>query len=138
MREFDDRSRHFLSGDHFINSHNLSLDSVWILLGENWSWSLLGLKGLKQYWLCAHPFLFIGKRCDTKTHFTHFTDHGLGINKLWPPLLMSVIMTREKALWLSICLWFHISFISDFMPKSIWPWEQYYGVYIRERYGRSL
>ena len=35
MREFDDRSGHFLSGDHFINSHNLSLDIVWILLGEN-------------------------------------------------------------------------------------------------------
>ena len=40
------RSRHFLLGDHFINSPNLSLDSVWILLGENWSWSLLGIKGL--------------------------------------------------------------------------------------------
>ena len=23
------------SGDHFINSHEVSLDSVWILLGEN-------------------------------------------------------------------------------------------------------
>ena len=32
---FDDRSRHFLSGDHFIHSHYISLDSVWILLGEN-------------------------------------------------------------------------------------------------------
>ena len=27
---------------------NLSLDVVWILLGENWCWSLLGLKGLSQ------------------------------------------------------------------------------------------
>ena len=25
----------------------LFLDNVWILLGENWCWSLLGLKGLK-------------------------------------------------------------------------------------------
>ena len=25
----------------------LSLDNVWILLGENWCWSLLGLRGLK-------------------------------------------------------------------------------------------
>ena len=33
--------------DHFIYSHNVSLDNVWILLGENYlSWSLLGLKGL--------------------------------------------------------------------------------------------
>ena len=46
LREFDNRSRHFLLCDHFINSHNLSLDSVWILFGEIWSWSLLALKGL--------------------------------------------------------------------------------------------
>ena len=46
LREFVKRSRHFYLGDHFINSHNLSVDNVWILLGENWSWSLLGLKGL--------------------------------------------------------------------------------------------
>ena len=27
----------------------LSLDSVWISLGENWCWSLLGLKGLRSH-----------------------------------------------------------------------------------------
>ena len=48
LREFDKRSRHFFLGDHFINSHNLSVDSVWILLGENWSWSLVALKGLRE------------------------------------------------------------------------------------------
>ena len=46
LREFDTRSRHFLLGDHFINFPNLTLGSVWILLGENWSWSLLGIKEL--------------------------------------------------------------------------------------------
>ena len=46
LREFVKRSWHFYLGNHFINSHNLSIDNVWILLGENWSWSLLGLKGL--------------------------------------------------------------------------------------------
>lgn len=25
---------------------SLSLDNVWLLLGENWCWSLLGIKGL--------------------------------------------------------------------------------------------
>ena len=45
LREFYNRSRHFFFGDHLINSHDLSPDSVWISLGENWSWSLLGLKG---------------------------------------------------------------------------------------------
>ena len=48
LREFDKRSKYFLLGDHFINSHNLSLDIVWILLGENLCWSLLGLKGLMK------------------------------------------------------------------------------------------
>ena len=48
LREFNNRSKNFLLGDHFINSHNLSFDNVWILLGENWCWSLLGLKGLKD------------------------------------------------------------------------------------------
>ena len=46
LREFDNRSRHFLLSGYSINSHNLSLDSVWILFGVIWSWSLLGLKGL--------------------------------------------------------------------------------------------
>jgi len=37
LREFDNRSRHFLLCDHFINSHNLSLHSVWIFdLGHYW------------------------------------------------------------------------------------------------------
>ena len=35
LREFVKRSRHFYLGDHFINFHNLSVDNVWILLGEN-------------------------------------------------------------------------------------------------------
>ena len=37
-------------GDYFANSHNINfcLDYLVILLGENWLWSLLGLKGLRQ------------------------------------------------------------------------------------------
>ena len=35
LREFYNRSRHFFFGDHLINSHDLSPDSVWISLGEN-------------------------------------------------------------------------------------------------------
>ena len=27
---------------------DFALDNLWILLGENWCWSLLGLKGLSQ------------------------------------------------------------------------------------------
>ena len=32
MREFVQRSKYFLLGDHFIDSHNLSLYSVWIIV----------------------------------------------------------------------------------------------------------
>ena len=46
-------------GNHFINSHNLSLDSVWILLGENLSWSLLGLKGLRSGYNSTVSHLYI-------------------------------------------------------------------------------
>ena len=50
MREFDSRSKHFLFSNHFINSHNLiSWQGVnKLLLGENWCWSPLGLKGLSK------------------------------------------------------------------------------------------
>ena len=46
----------------------LSLDSVWILLGENCCWSLLGLKGLKPLYNChlfttATFFCLQGGRC---------------------------------------------------------------------------
>ena len=47
MREFNKRSRHFLFGDHLLILITVSLDNLWISLGENCCWSLLGLKGLK-------------------------------------------------------------------------------------------
>ena len=34
----------------------LSLENVWIMLGENWCWSLLGLKGLRVH---HHHFQFL-------------------------------------------------------------------------------
>ena len=65
LREFNKRSRHFLFGDHLAILITFSLDNVWILLGENWCWSLLGLKvllcvskkrvrecGSHSFWLC--------------------------------------------------------------------------------------
>ena len=67
VERFDDRSGHFLSGDHFINSHNVSLDNVWILLGENWSWSLLGLKGLIRTLLNAdNGHFFLAQSTDSR------------------------------------------------------------------------
>ena len=41
-------SKHFLFGDHFINSHDLPLDCLLIFSGENWCWSLSGHKGSMQ------------------------------------------------------------------------------------------
>ena len=38
----DKKSKHFPFGDHFINPHDLFLNDLLILFGENWCWSLLG------------------------------------------------------------------------------------------------
>ena len=46
LREFNNRSRYFLFGDHLLILITVSLDNYWILLGENWCWSLSGHKGL--------------------------------------------------------------------------------------------
>ena len=55
----DNRSKHFLFSDHFINSHKtISLGNIWILLGENWCWSPLGLKGLTWNGLVFHWCLY--------------------------------------------------------------------------------
>ena len=48
LREFSKRSKHFLFGDHLINSRNYFSWQRMDMLGENLCWSLLGLKGLKR------------------------------------------------------------------------------------------
>ena len=49
LREFYKRSMQFHFGDYFIKIRiTISLESIWISLGENWCWSPLGLlKGVK-------------------------------------------------------------------------------------------
>ena len=87
------RSRHFLLSDHLINSHNLSLDSVWILLREIWSWSLLGLKRVKtifRHWKCI--LLSVAK--DGKD------GHGSKLENLAMPSKIT-----KKLLWLSVPGW---------------------------------
>ena len=68
LRVYKKRSRHFYLGDCFINSHNLSVDNVWILLGENWSWSLLGLTGLTGYTNCIFTQLSYQKFLSVSPH----------------------------------------------------------------------
>ena len=48
LREFNNRSKHFLCSDHFINSHNPSLGNIWILLGEK---LMLVTKRVKVAWV---------------------------------------------------------------------------------------
>ena len=43
--EFKKSSKHFAFSDYSINCHNISLDDVLMLLGENICWSTLGIKG---------------------------------------------------------------------------------------------
>ena len=48
LREFDKRSRHLFLVIILLILITFSLDDVWILLGENWCWSPLGLRGLNH------------------------------------------------------------------------------------------
>ena len=48
LREFDKRSRHLFLVIILLILITFSLDDVWILFGENWCWSPLGLKGLNH------------------------------------------------------------------------------------------
>ena len=45
LREFDKRSLVIISSTLIT----ISLGNIWILLGENWCWSILGLKGLTLF-----------------------------------------------------------------------------------------
>ena len=48
LREFDKRSNIFLFVIILLILIDFAHDSLWISLGENWFWALLGLKGLKS------------------------------------------------------------------------------------------
>ena len=48
LREFVLTSQHFIFGDHFINSHDLSVWSGSVNIERNWMWSPLGLKGFTR------------------------------------------------------------------------------------------
>ena len=50
LREFDKRSKHFLFGDHFNNSHNLIFWLCRDIVRRKyyWCWSLLGLKRVNK------------------------------------------------------------------------------------------
>ena len=62
--EFVKRSKHFLLGDHFINSHNLISWNCMDIVRGNWCWSQLGLKGLN-----TNMFLFPFYGCMLLTRF---------------------------------------------------------------------
>ena len=46
LGEIDKRSEILLFVIIWLILIDVALDNLWILLGENWCWSLLGLKGL--------------------------------------------------------------------------------------------
>ena len=61
----------------------ISLDNVWILLGENWCWSLLGLKGLIDLLSCFGTFpAYFWSNCkltgwDFRDKTDNRSDHSL-------------------------------------------------------------
>ena len=48
LREFDKRSKIFLFKIILLILVDFALDNLWLSLGENWFWTLLGHKGLIQ------------------------------------------------------------------------------------------
>ena len=80
-----------------------SLDIVWILLGENWCWSLLGLKGLIAQMVehCSANPVAMG----FETHWSHkiffavaiwsVTGHGVE-NTKWPAVLYSQQISQNR------------------------------------------
>jgi len=48
VERIDNRSRHFLFGDHFMNSHNLSLESVWIIAKRKLILDTVGTQRVNQ------------------------------------------------------------------------------------------
>ena len=102
LREFDNRSKHFPLGDYFIYSHNISLDSVWILLWENWSWSLLGLKGLTT--LASDP---------SKVLIQETPSQATGTNQEGEFVLEGCNRVRT-AFWMQ-----NSRVVPDFFPKTI-------------------
>ena len=102
MREFDKRSKHFLLGDNFINSKNLI---SWPCIRgyceseENWCWSLLGPKGLKQ--VKRNNLFFASLIC----------------SYVWPFLCLKmwiIVSNFLKIHYLKEFLW--MSFIFHFIP----------------------
>ena len=109
LREFNNRSRYFLFGDHLLILITVSLDNYWILLGENWCWSLSGLKGLN----IDSPMASFSI-CET-TRDICFPLRGLSITKQMLLLQFNVRMmysTKEK----SFSQRFHIRYLE----KSEW------------------
>ena len=61
MREFDKDQSIFSYAIILLILITLLLDIVWILLGENWCWSVLGLEGLTgNHWLCTDSWFLTG------------------------------------------------------------------------------
>ena len=100
FREFDKRSKQFLSSDHFINSHNLSLDNLWILLGEKWCWSLLGLKGFMIEALLPHRSSLAKHGLSSKSNtpstqnnfITHLWLSSSRAERTWPELMKGLAL----------------------------------------------
>ena len=80
----------------------LSLDNVWISLGENWFWSLLGLKGLtgtQWFWAGTHDYHKMSPR----------THHNFLSQNHWVSSVQSFQCSRnyvqlwKVVTWIAVC-----------------------------------
>ena len=70
---------------------DVALDILWVLLGENWCWLLLGLKGLKYYftmftWVSKWSSAKAPRLCKMKSPGTSFNRFSVRLRVMTPQL----------------------------------------------------
>ena len=81
----------------------ISLDSIWILLGENSCWSLLGLKGLK---ICCHSDFMIYFVFWSFLFFLWGLSEKCGVSKLPPLPALAITIFKMRVIF---CCWQELS-----------------------------
>ena len=86
LREFGKRSNIFLFVIILLILIDFAHDSLWILLGENWSWAVLGLKWCNV----KFPLCFTGK---------------YGTIIFWKRIFIKMIIQSNPVLWAPASIW---------------------------------
>ena len=102
----------------------ISLGNIWILLGENWCWSLLGLKGLNNERTNGEYFLLTRAIWNWELKVITYIlcyDWLKNLTKLFQPitnydLFACVYTVLTPHAWISLKMWLvHLNMLSQFV-----------------------